>query len=151
MAAMVTKQNKESVSGLRGTSWRDQLAEAYTKSKPLVASVGNDKFEIVVMGNDCCLLKNRNLMYSASGTSSAYVLARFFILAKESMVEMLGSVGRRVIDRRVLESLLRDATETNLVAGKDAEKLKDVISTVFWSEEDKSQEKVPLLPDSKKD
>ncbi len=114
------------------------------------AKIGNDTFEIVVAGRDCCLLKNKNLMYSASGTSSAYVLARFFILAKESMSDMLGTVNRRVIDRCVLESLLRDAVETNLVSGKDSEKLKDVISSVFWSEE-QDREKVPLLPDSKKD
>ena len=137
------------MSGLKGPNWRDQLAEAYVRAKPVDAKIGHDKFEIVVAGRDCCLLKNKNLMYSASGTGSAYVLARFFILAKESMVEMLGSVGRRVIDRCVLESLLRDAVETNLVSGKDSEKLKDVISTVFWSEE--KDREVPLLPDSKKD
>jgi len=138
------------MSGPKGPNWRDQLVEAYTKSKPVDAKIGNDKFEIIVMGNDCCLLKNKNLMYSASGTSSAYVSARFFILAKESMAGMFETVERRVIDRCVLESLLRDATETNLVSGKDAEKLKDVISTVFWSEE-QDRQKVPLLPDSKKD
>ena len=146
----ITKQNEESISGPKGPSWRDQLVEAYTKSKPVDAKIGNDKFEIVVMGRDCCLLKNKSLMYSASGTSSAYVLARFFILAKESMVGMFESVERRVIDRCVLESLLRDAVETNLVSGKDSEKLKDVIATVFWSEE-QDQGKVPLLSNPKKD
>ncbi|GAG28227.1 unnamed protein product, partial [marine sediment metagenome] len=49
------------------------------------------------------------------------------------------------------KSLLRDAVETNLVAGKDAEKLKDVISTVFWSEEKDRGEEVPVLSPGEKD
>lgn len=115
------------------------------------ARIGNDKFEILMMGHDCCLTKNKELVYSSSGTGSAYVLARFFVFAKRSMVEMFETVSSRVIDKCVLESLIRDAVDTNLVTGKDAEKLKDVLSTVFWSKEESDHEKLSVLSDKKKD
>lgn len=135
---VITKQEKES-SGLRGPNWRDQLVEAYTRAKPLVASAGNDKFEIMMSGRECLLLKNKRLVYSSTGINAAYSLARFFVLVKESMSGFFEGVNKRVVDRCVLEGLLRDAVDTNLVTGQDAEKLRDVISTVFWSEGGKEE------------
>jgi len=72
-------------------------------------------------------------------------------MAKESMAGMLAeTVNSQAIDRCVLESLMRDALDKNLVVGKDAEKLKDVLSSVFWSKEENEQQ-VPVLSPEKKD
>ena len=135
----------------RGPDWRDQLNSAFIKAKPIQARIGTDEFLLYVAGNECCLAKNRELAYSSTGTGSAYVLARFFIMAKESMAGMLAeTVNSQAIDRCVLESLMRDALDKNLVVGKDAEKLKDVLSSVFWSKEENEQQ-VPVLSPEKKD
>lgn len=128
--------------------WREQLSEAFVKSRPIRAEIGSDVFEIRVAGRDCLLTKNGQLAFSSTGTNSAYVLAKFFILAKESMVGMFNETGRDAIDRCVLETLLRDALEKGIVSGQDADKLKDVLSTVFWSESGEKHDKLPVLSNS---
>lgn len=133
------------------SDWREQLNEAFVKSRPIHAKIGNDTFEIKVAGRDCLLTKNGALAYSSTGTNSAYVLARFFILAKESMAGMFNEAGRSTIDRCVLESLLRDALEKGIVSGQDADKVKDVLSTVFWSESGEERSKLPLSSSSEEE
>lgn len=148
----IKKQSAEMPESLRTSrgspDWREKINDAFIRSKPIQARIGNDEFLLYVAGNECCLAKNRELAYSSTGTGSAYVLARFFIMAKESMAGMLAeTVDSRVINKCVLESMMRDALDTNLVVGKDAEKLKDVLSSVFWSKEDNEQEVSVLSPE----
>ena len=121
--------------------WRERLFEAFEKSRPLVAQVGSDKFEIRKSSQDCVLTKNEQVVYSTTSTNAAYVLARFFILAKDSVLSSFES-SSSIVHRCVLESLIRDALDKNVVVGQDADKLRDVLATVFWSEtEDASGEK----------
>ncbi len=138
------------VSPRGGGNWREQLNEAFVKSRPIRAQIGNDVFEMKVAGRDCLLTKNSQLAFSSTGTNSAYVLAKFFILAKDSMSEMFNEIGRSAIDRCVLETLLRDALEKGIVTGQDADKVKDVLSTVFWSASGEEDVKMPLLSDAEK-